>query len=89
MPKAGKSGPRPRVTWDIKRLLADAGGADALVVSHADFGFPPLTVTQVRNWRTRHTIPSERLAEILIAMRALCGPGIDVFDYLKIAGQQR
>lgn len=89
MAKSAKAGVRPRATFNIKRILADAGGADALIAAHSDFGFRPLTQVQVKNWRARHTIPTDRLAEILIAMRTLCGPGVDVFDYLHVSGETR
>jgi hypothetical protein len=89
LPKAAKPGVRPHATVNIRRILADAGGADALIAAHRDFGFEPLTLIQVKNWRKRHTIPTERLAEILIAMRSLCGPGVDVFDYLHVSEKTR
>lgn len=88
MAKQAKVGVRPHATVDIRRIMADAGGADALIAAHADFGFKPLTILQVKNWRKRHTIPTERLVEILIAIRALCGPGVDVYDYIHVSGDR-
>lgn len=89
MVRGARSAVRPRATFNIRRIMADAGGADALIAAHSDFGFPPLTPIQVKNWRARHTIPTDRLAEILIALRALCGPGVDVYDYLNVSGDKR
>ena len=86
MAKAAKVAPRPKVTVDIRRILADVGGPDALIAAHSDFGFEPLNFEQVKNWGKRHTIPTERLVEVLVAMRALCGENaVDIFEYLRIS----
>lgn len=79
--------PRPQGGWNVTRMVALAGGSEALRTAHAAFGFPKLTGPQVSNWCSRHAIPSARLAELLIALQSLLGPRFDAMAYIKLERQ--
>ena len=68
--------------WDVNRLISASGGIDALIAAHAELGFEALSYPTIASWRQRRSIPSDRLAEVLVTVAKLRG-GLDVWEYIK------
>lgn len=68
-------------TWDVDRIIAAAGGIDRLREMHAALGFKPLTYGGVLAWKLRESIPTARLAEVLITLKSL--PGFDPYKFIR------
>jgi hypothetical protein len=79
---AGRPAARPVAEWNIDRLIATFSGIEPLIVAHSNFGFAPLTYSQVSHWRLRHTVPANRLAELFVVLHHVDG-GVDLWNYIQ------
>jgi len=74
---------QPVADWKIDRILAEFAGIEPLIEAHRAFGFSPLNYSQVAHWKDRHTIPSERLAELFVVLKSMRDE-VDLWEYITV-----
>jgi len=82
MPRGKLTAGRPVADWNIDRVIAEFAGIEPLIVAHRDYGFAPLSYSQVSHWKLRHTIPAERLAELFVVLHHRDGE-VDPWKYVQ------
>lgn len=88
MPRATKTAGRLVASWNIDKLIDSFSGVEPLIVAHRDFGFAPLTYSQVAHWKCRHQVPSERLAELFVVLHAT-DRSAHAVEFIRSRGQPR
>ena len=74
-----------KVTMDIKALVRDFGGPQALRTRYVAAGVEVPPYTSVRQWVTRNSAPGHAVAGLLKVGRDTFGSRFDPYRYIRVA----